>query len=116
MAHVFLFTSLACPEPASNYNHIRPKVGINSERMLVVMEKPVELLVLDDEEMQRHVLTQALSVSNVKKINAAGSIEEGLDLLRDKPDISFLVVDFRLGKYYENNTEDNGVEFCRRAI
>ncbi|MDP2911206.1 MAG: ATP-binding protein [Candidatus Omnitrophota bacterium] len=115
MAHIFLFTSLACPEPASNYNHIRPKVGINSERMLVVMEKPVELLVLDDEEMQRDVLTQALSASNVKKIDAAGSIEEGLDLLRDNPGIIFLVVDYRLGNY-ESNREDNGVEFCHRAI
>lgn len=115
ITQVFLFTSLALPESGANYCNLRPNVGISAERMQGMMTGPVELLVLDDEEMQRDVLTQALSASNVKKINAAGSIEEGLESLRDNPGINFLVVDFRLGNH-EADREDNGVKFCYRAV
>ena len=115
ITQVLLFTTFALPEPISNYSHLRPKVGINAERLQEMMMEQVELLVLDDEQVQRDVLTQALSASNVKKINVAGSIEEGLELLRNNPGFNFLVVDFRLGNY-EGNREDNGVEFCLRAI
>lgn len=75
-------------------------------------EKPVELLVVDDEPSLRDALAGSLACPAVKRLDTAGSIEEGMAMLRQNPGISFLVLDFRLADY----PAENGVEFARRAI